>query len=141
MEARPYPLSSRAKPRDLRFSPAAALKMNCHPDRSEAEWRDLLFSLSESNLDGNAPHFIATLPAHAVPSLNWICINEPHPPAIFTLRLFLSGDLLSAASLLADLPCSHHRPPGHIAGLLAGVAHMACSDHRPGVLRPPTLLQ
>jgi len=47
MEAPPYPLSSRAKPRDLQFSPpatnAAVLKMNCHPDRSEAEWRDLLF--------------------------------------------------------------------------------------------------
>src|SRR5580704_4490263 len=58
MEAQPYPLSSRAKPRDLQFSPlatnAAALKMRCHPDRSEAEWRDLLFSPSASNLDGSA---------------------------------------------------------------------------------------
>jgi hypothetical protein len=44
---------------------AAVLRMNCHPacpgvpwDRSEAEWRDLLFSPSASNPDGNAPHFV-----------------------------------------------------------------------------------
>jgi hypothetical protein len=26
--------------------------MNCHPDRSEAKWRDLLFSPPETNLEG-----------------------------------------------------------------------------------------
>ena len=52
IEAQPSPLSSRAKPRDLQFTPpqpnvsrhrSLNLKMNCHPDRSVAKWRDLLF--------------------------------------------------------------------------------------------------
>src|SRR5580698_10742991 len=52
MKAPPHPLSSRAKPRDLRCAPpntqilryqASTPKQKCHPDRSEAKWRDLLF--------------------------------------------------------------------------------------------------
>ncbi len=51
MEAQPSPLSSRAKPRDLQFrGPLSELffvdpRMMCHPDRSVAKWRDLLFIL------------------------------------------------------------------------------------------------
>jgi hypothetical protein len=46
-----FPLSSRAKPRDLQFDGAfvktrnSTPKKNCHLDRSVAEWRDLRFSL------------------------------------------------------------------------------------------------
>jgi hypothetical protein len=29
-------------------------KMKCHPDRSEAQWRDLLFTSAASNLNGSA---------------------------------------------------------------------------------------
>src|SRR6202044_1654502 len=54
MEALPNPLSSRAKPRDPRCAPRSSRilglkpktsnhKQKCHPDRSEAKWRDLLF--------------------------------------------------------------------------------------------------
>ena len=31
-----------------------AIPMNCHPDRSAAEWRDLLFTSEASNLNGSA---------------------------------------------------------------------------------------
>jgi hypothetical protein len=49
MEALPSPLSSRAKPRDLRFPRPQANAVRkrrpplCHPDRSVAKWRDLQF--------------------------------------------------------------------------------------------------
>ena len=129
--------------------------MNCHADRSEAEWRDLLFSQSTSNTDGSAalpfviptcsevewgdllflsvniqpwmgthPTLLRPFPTTPSPLSTGTRLNDP--PAIFTVRLFLSSDLLFAASFLADLPCSHHRPLGHIAGLLASVPHMAC---------------
>jgi hypothetical protein len=50
MELSPFPLSSRAKPRDLRSShPQSEFRWKlhpplCHPDRSVAKWRDLQFS-------------------------------------------------------------------------------------------------
>src|SRR3984885_1652533 len=54
MDAPPSPLSSRAKPRDLQCAPPPTRilryqiptpKQRCHPDRSVAKWRDLLFIL------------------------------------------------------------------------------------------------
>jgi hypothetical protein len=59
----PYPLSSRAKPRDLRFrgplveTRNTILKQNCHLDRSVAKWRDLRFSLSAHALSPAALAF------------------------------------------------------------------------------------
>jgi hypothetical protein len=49
MKPSPFPLSSRAKPRDLQFRGSflktlnSIVKQNCHLDRSVAEWRDLRF--------------------------------------------------------------------------------------------------
>src|SRR5450631_4877651 len=59
MRMSPFPLSSRAKPRDLQFrgplleTPNSMLKQNCHLDRSAAQWRDLRFSFS-SHADSEA---------------------------------------------------------------------------------------
>ena len=121
MEAPPYPLSSRPE-RSGVGGPAVSLSQ--HP-----------------TLDGNAPHSVATLPDQAVPSFNRNCLNDP--PAIFTVRLFLSSDFLFA---VAFLPICLVATIGRLAVLpsywpasliwpaviivLAFYAHLCCSSDR-----------
>jgi hypothetical protein len=41
-----------SKPQKVALLEMYVSKMNCHPDRSEAEWRDLLFALSSMSSRG-----------------------------------------------------------------------------------------
>jgi hypothetical protein len=58
-------------------------------------------------------------------------LNEPCAPAIFTVRLFLSGDLLSVARFLADLPgywLASFMWPGVIIALAFSAPRRCSSD-------------
>jgi hypothetical protein len=88
MQAPPSPLSSRPErsaaegsavfsTRNQSKRPSTlTLKINCHPDRSEAKWRDLLFRASPSSTPEGSATFPFVIPTEAKRS-GGICSFSP----------------------------------------------------------------
>ncbi len=87
-KAPPFPLSSRAKPRDLQFAPPTIEAQGkhqpklCHPDRSAAKWRDLLFSPPATGCSNESTALPFVIPSEAEGS----AVLQARPGNVFSRK-------------------------------------------------------